>query len=97
VEEVIPQQAARCWALASEVTNPALKECLVETAQRWSRLATDLEAMHILVEEWRQEDQIDDSQEGRLGPLSVADRRLFIWKTAGLGPSPTWEAAGRRG
>jgi hypothetical protein len=46
--------------LASEVTNPALKESLVESAQRWSRLATDLEAMHILLEEWRQEDQIQD-------------------------------------
>ena len=43
------EHAKRCWALASEVTNPALKESLVETAQRWSRLATDPEAMHILL------------------------------------------------
>jgi hypothetical protein len=28
------EHAKRCWALASEVTNPALKESLVETAQR---------------------------------------------------------------
>jgi len=54
------EHAKRCWALASEVTNPALKESLVESAQRWSRLATDLEATHILLEEWRQEDQIQD-------------------------------------
>jgi hypothetical protein len=52
------EHAKRCWALASEVKNLALKESLVETAQRWSRLATDLEAMHILLEQWRQEDQI---------------------------------------
>ena len=55
------EHAKRCWALASEVTNPALKESLVDTAQRWPRLATDLEAMHILLEQWRQEDQVDDS------------------------------------
>jgi len=54
------EHAKHCWALASQVTNPALKESLVETAQRWSRLATDLEAMHILLAEWRREDQIDD-------------------------------------
>jgi hypothetical protein len=49
------EHAKRCWALASEVTNPA-------SAQRWPRLATDLEAMHILLDEWRREDQIDDTK-----------------------------------
>jgi hypothetical protein len=50
------EHAKCCWALASEVTNPALKESLIEIAQRWSRLATDLDAMHILLEQWGQED-----------------------------------------
>ena len=50
------EHAKRCWALASEITNPVLRESLVETAQRWSRLATDLEAVHVLLEEWGQEE-----------------------------------------
>ena len=55
------EHAKCCWALASEITNPVLRESLVETAQRWSRLATDLEAMHLLLKEWRQEDSSEDN------------------------------------
>ena len=55
------EHAKRCWALASEVTNPALKESLVEAAQRWSRLAVDLEAVHVLLDEWGPKELSDDS------------------------------------
>jgi hypothetical protein len=37
------EHAKRCWALADKTTNPALKESLVELAQRWASLASDLE------------------------------------------------------
>ena len=30
------EHAKRCWALASEVTNPVLKESLLDAAQRWA-------------------------------------------------------------
>ena len=53
------EHANRCWALASQVTNSALRESLVETAQRWSRLALDLKAMDGLLEQWRQEDMTE--------------------------------------
>jgi hypothetical protein len=52
--------AKRCWALASEVTNPVLKDSLIEAAQRWSRLAVDLEAVHALLEEWGPKELSDD-------------------------------------
>ena len=58
------EHAKRCWALAFEVTNPVLKESLMDTAQRWSRLAADLKAMHVLLEEWRQEDSTDAKKAG---------------------------------
>jgi hypothetical protein len=44
------ERAKRCWALAAEARNPALKESLIDLAQRWSALATDLEATNSLVE-----------------------------------------------
>jgi hypothetical protein len=44
------EHAKRCWALASEVTNPVLKESLLDTAQRWSVLAAELETIHSLLE-----------------------------------------------
>jgi len=53
------ERAKGLWALASEGTNPALKESLLETAQRWSHLATDLETMYVLQDQWRQEDAIE--------------------------------------
>jgi hypothetical protein len=42
--------AARCWALASEITNPVLKESLNDAAQRWAALAAELETIHLLLE-----------------------------------------------
>jgi len=55
------EHAKRCWALASEVANPVLRDSLLETAQRWSRLAVDLEAVHFLLEEWGPKDLSDDN------------------------------------
>jgi hypothetical protein len=43
------EHAKRCWALASETTNSALKESLLDIAQRWSRLARELEVTHSLL------------------------------------------------
>ena len=54
------EHAKCCWAIASEVTNPVLKESLLEIAQRWSRLAAELDAMQVLLKEWREEDQRKD-------------------------------------
>jgi hypothetical protein len=36
--------------LASEVTNPVLKESLTDAAQRWAVLAAELETIHSLLE-----------------------------------------------
>ena len=44
------EHAKRCWALASEITNPVLKESLIDAAQRWALLATELETIHSLLE-----------------------------------------------
>ena len=44
------EHAKRCWALASEVTNPVLKESLTDAAQRWAVLAAELETIHSLLE-----------------------------------------------
>ena len=46
------QHAKRCWALASETKNPDLKESLTDLAQRWARLAIDLETTLKLLEQW---------------------------------------------
>ena len=46
------ERAKRCWALAAEARNPALKESLVDLAQRWSALATDLEARNRVLDLW---------------------------------------------
>jgi hypothetical protein len=46
------EHAKRCWALASETTNPILKDTLVELAQRWALLAIDLEFTGQLLAEW---------------------------------------------
>ena len=35
--------ARRCWALAAEVTNPVRKKRLTDLAQRWAKVAADLE------------------------------------------------------
>jgi hypothetical protein len=44
------QHAKRCWALASETTNPVLKESLTDAAQRWAVLAVELETIHSLLD-----------------------------------------------
>jgi len=44
------EHAKRCWALASQTTNPVLKESLTDAAQRWAVLATELETIHSLLE-----------------------------------------------
>ena len=44
--------ARRCWALAAEVINPVLKESLTDLAQRWAKVAADLEVTRQLLEQW---------------------------------------------
>jgi len=44
------EHAKRCWALASEIINPVLKESLLDAAQRWAVLAAELETIHSLLE-----------------------------------------------
>lgn len=46
------ERAKRCWALAAEARNPVLKESLVDLAQRWAVLASDLEATKRLLDGW---------------------------------------------
>ena len=43
------EHARRCWALAGEAKNPEIKNSLIEIAQRWTVLASDLEATHKLL------------------------------------------------
>jgi hypothetical protein len=40
------EHAKRCWALALEITN----QSLLDAAQRWAVLATELETIHSLLE-----------------------------------------------
>ena len=42
------ENATRCLAMAAEAPDPDLRESLVETAHRWLRLATDIEATDYL-------------------------------------------------
>jgi hypothetical protein len=42
------EHAKRCWALASESTNPAVKDSLIDAAQRWAVLAAELETHSLL-------------------------------------------------
>jgi hypothetical protein len=44
------EHAKRYWALASEITNPVLKESLTDAAQRWAVLASELETIHSLLD-----------------------------------------------
>ena len=44
--------ARRCWALAAEVTNPVVKKSLTDLAQRWAKVAADLEVTRQLREQW---------------------------------------------
>jgi hypothetical protein len=43
------EHARRCWALASQIKNPALKDSLIEAAKRWAVLAAELETIHSLL------------------------------------------------
>lgn len=38
------KQAKRCLNLAADTNDPVLKNSLIDTAQRWERLASDLES-----------------------------------------------------
>lgn len=44
------ENAQRCLAMAADTPDPHLRESLVETAQRWLHLATEIEADHSLLE-----------------------------------------------
>jgi hypothetical protein len=46
------EHAKRCWVLAAKTKNPVLKASLVDLAQNWARLATDLEATSALLGRW---------------------------------------------
>jgi hypothetical protein len=46
------EHAKRCWELASGATNPVLKESLIDLAQRWARLASDLEVTERMLDAW---------------------------------------------
>jgi hypothetical protein len=45
------ENAKRCLKLASETTNPRLKESLIDVAERWAALARDLETTRVLLAE----------------------------------------------
>jgi hypothetical protein len=47
------KHAKRCLQLADETTNQVLKDSLTDVAERWTRLATDLEATGLLLDELR--------------------------------------------
>ena len=68
------EHAKRCLKIAQEATNPALKASLEEIAQKWLRLAADLEATKPLLEAWG-----DPGLFGKLGSGGVdsaSSRRL---------------------
>jgi hypothetical protein len=44
------EHANRCWVLASQISDPVLKESVADTAERWAVLATELEAVDSLLE-----------------------------------------------
>jgi hypothetical protein len=46
------EHAKRCWEPASGATNPVLKESLIDLAQRWTRLASDLEVTARMLDVW---------------------------------------------
>ena len=46
------ERAKRCLQLAHETPNPVLKDSLTDIARQWTRLATDLEATRLLLDEW---------------------------------------------
>ena len=48
--KIFRENAQRCLAMAADTSDPDLRESLVETAQRWLRLATEIEADNSLLE-----------------------------------------------
>jgi hypothetical protein len=46
------EHAKRCLQLANETTNPVLKGSLTDIGRQWTRLATDLEATKLLLDEF---------------------------------------------
>jgi len=48
--KIFRENAQRCLAMAADTPDPHLRESLVETAQRWLHLATEIEADHSLLE-----------------------------------------------
>jgi hypothetical protein len=58
------ERAKQCWQLASEANSPALKATLVDLAQRWARLATDLETTKDLLKDWGDPDFGKKSRQG---------------------------------
>ena len=51
------EHAKRCWALASETNNLTLKESLLDLAQRWASLASDLQTTRELLEKWGEDSE----------------------------------------
>ena len=47
------QNAKRCLATALETSDLILKTSLTDNAQRWLRLAVDVQATQELLEKWR--------------------------------------------
>ena len=48
---IFREYAKRCWAMASETTDPVWKKSLLDNAQQWARLA-ELETTHTLLDAW---------------------------------------------
>jgi hypothetical protein len=46
------ERALRCAKLAAETANPELKEQLLEVAQIWTKLATELDHTKKLLDAW---------------------------------------------
>jgi hypothetical protein len=46
------ERAKRCLQLAHETANPVLKDSLTDIGRQWTRLATDLEATRLLLDEF---------------------------------------------
>jgi hypothetical protein len=45
------ERAKRYCAMAAETIDPVLKECLIDYAERWTRIAADLEYAHDRLEQ----------------------------------------------
>ena len=50
------EHTKRCWALAAETNDPVLKDSLLDVAQRWARLASELETTWNLIDQAQQPD-----------------------------------------